>query len=314
MSEAFDKRMTEWKDQIDDCLRSIIDDSKYPEDFKDVLRYSMFPGGKRLRPILFLEWHNLFAPPNRQALIFACAIEIIHAFSLIHDDMPCMDNDDIRRGKPTVHKEFGEGKALLAGDALLTLAFECLASSLDEKQYPLVFTMARLVGSRGIINGQYLDLYAKCESVSDLIEIYKKKTGALITLACAAGYLFPQMSGALNIESEGLLCGIDNEYYDIEAQRGWHYIGADSSETEELVLGAAAFGSSFGIAFQLYDDLSEYLSCEQPDGASILDFVSLDEAKMMLNGYLNEAVAVLDRNYHGDTSVLREFAEKFVIL
>ena len=105
MSKNFDTRMMEWREQIDKCLFKIIAGSSYPAEFKSILDYEVFPGGKRLRPILFLEWHSLYAPPDESALLFACGLELMHAYSLIHDDMPCMDNDDMRRGKPSVHKE-----------------------------------------------------------------------------------------------------------------------------------------------------------------------------------------------------------------
>ena len=97
MSVRFDTRMHEWREQIDANLKKAIELSAYPSDFKDILDYAVFPGGKRLRPILFLEWHSLFAPPGEAALDFACGLELMHCFSLIHDDMPCIDNEDMSR-------------------------------------------------------------------------------------------------------------------------------------------------------------------------------------------------------------------------
>ena len=125
-TEEFNKYLEEYKEQIDAKLREIVSGTNYSEQFRKVLEYALFPGGKRLRPVLCLEWHNVFAPADEYALSFACGIELLHSYSLIHDDMPCMDNDDFRRGKPSVHKKFGEGVALLAGDALLDLAYKVL--------------------------------------------------------------------------------------------------------------------------------------------------------------------------------------------
>lgn len=308
MSEAFDMRMADWREQIDDRIASVIADSRYSDGFKEILNYALFPGGKRLRPILFLEWHDLYCPPDKNALLFACAIELIHAYSLIHDDMPCMDNSDIRRGKPSVHVKYGEGKALLAGDALLTLAFKCMSEGTERNRQVMTYIASQLSGDSGIIEGQYLDLYSNCTSLPELLDCYRKKTAALITLACATGYAFPQLSGAA-VEFEDALCGVSSEY--IESSREFAgFVG----NREALVLGATTYGSAFGTAFQIYDDLSEYISGETPDGKNILDFVSFDEAKKLLNKYLNAAIAELDKGYGGDVSVLREFTEKFVIV
>ena len=307
MSEAFDARMTEWREQIDDCIATAVADSRYSDKFKEILNYALFPGGKRLRPILFLEWHSLYAPPDKNALLFASAIEIVHAYSLIHDDMPCMDNSDTRRGKPSVHKAFGEGKALLAGDALLTLAFKCMSESMDHDHQVMTYVASQLCGDSGIIEGQYLDLYSDCGTLSELLDCYAKKTAALITLACAAGYVFPQLSGAGSYEFEGALGGISADCID-----GTEDMAQFVGNREARVLGATSFGNAFGTAFQIYDDLSEYISGEKPDGKNILDFVSFDDAKKLLNRYLNKAIFELEK-VGGDTSTLSELTRKFVI-
>lgn len=304
MSEKFDARFRDWCEQIDGCIKKIIDTCCYPTEFKEILEYSVFPGGKRLRPVLFLEWHDLFAPPDENALLYACGLEFMHNFSLIHDDMPCADNDDMRRGKPTVHKKYGEGKALLAGDALLDLAYCCMndACCLAKNHKPSACFSFR--GDKGIIHGQYLDMYSKCETLEQLIDIYKKKTGALISSACTSGYLFAQeydFADHLNV-----MIGEITDDFGIETD------GED--KRMPLIRGAHKFGQAFGVAFQLYDDISEYIEGEKADGASVLDFLPLDKAKALLDRYLNEAVKELDRGYNGDTSFLRELAEKFMIV
>ena len=306
MSKKFDARLKEWCEQIDGALNKIVRTSNYPEEFKEILDYSLFPGGKRLRPILFLEWHNLFSPPDENALLFACGLELMHNYSLIHDDMPCMDNDDVRRGKPTVHKRYGEGKALLAGDALLDMAYYCMSDACCYSKSLKPSACFSLRGDKGILHGQYLDMYSRPKTLEELIGIYKKKTGSLISSACTTGYLFAQeydFSDHLNV----LIGGITDDL-------GIESVDLDLDERTKLIAGAYRFGEAFGIAFQLYDDLSEYIAGEKSDSAVVTDFLPLDRAKSLLDRYLNTAVKELDRNYNGDTSHLRELVEKFVIV
>ncbi|MCH5162995.1 MAG: polyprenyl synthetase family protein [Clostridiales bacterium] len=308
MSVKFDARMREWREQIDANLKKTIELSAYPADFREVLDYAVFPGGKRLRPILFLEWHSLFAPPGQAALDFACGLELMHCFSLIHDDMPCIDNDDMRRGKPTVHKKYGEGKALLAGDALLDMAYNCMMNACFAAGNGNPFYFYRLCGENGIIHGEYLDVYGKCRSIEDLISMYKKKTGAIIECACAVGYLFAQK---FDVKSILPVTWLENGKPLIEYIEG---MTDDERTNVKLIGGALRFGESFGIAFQLYDDLSEYVAGEKSDGTTVMDYIDLDEAKKLLNHYLNGAISVLDSGYNGNTEYLRELTEKFVIV
>ena len=142
----------------------------------DAMKYSAEGGGKRIRPVLTLEFCRVCGGDVQRAIPFACAVEMIHTYSLIHDDLPCMDNDDMRRGKPSCHKAFGEEYALLAGDGLLTLAFE---------------TLSNLAGINGMVGGQVLDLKAEKSkpTLSALQTIDRLKTGALIKAACTLGCL-----------------------------------------------------------------------------------------------------------------------------
>lgn len=163
-----------------------------PGTIHEAMRYSMFAGGKRLRPVLCLAAAEACGGAREAALRPACAVECIHTYSLIHDDLPCMDDDDLRRGRPTSHKVYGEGMAVLAGDALLTFAFEVLADVEPTEQYSVADFMrvlATAAGSRFLIAGQVADLEAEgvASSRSDLRFIHERKTAALIEASLALG-------------------------------------------------------------------------------------------------------------------------------
>ncbi len=156
------------------------------------MRYSVFAGGKRIRPIFCLESARLFAEPPEAAIHIACALEFIHTYSLIHDDLPALDNDDLRRGKPTCHKKFGEAMAILAGDGLLTIAFETLAAAslAPERRVQVISEVASAAGTvRGMVGGQVADLEAggKPPDAATLEYIHRSKTAALIRAAITAG-------------------------------------------------------------------------------------------------------------------------------
>lgn len=166
--------------------------STKPQTLHRAMRYSLFAGGKRLRPILCLAAAETISGCHDDALPLACAVECIHTYSLIHDDLPCMDDDDLRRGKPTSHKVFGEGIAVLAGDALLTIAFELAASCRGWPRYSpadVVRELAHAAGSRQLVGGQVVDL--ECEgkriSAANLRYIHERKTAALITSSIRLG-------------------------------------------------------------------------------------------------------------------------------
>src|SRR5712692_8281143 len=165
-----------------------------PGSIHTAMRYSVFAGGKRIRPILCLETARIFASDVTPALHPACAMEFIHTYSLIHDDLPALDNDDLRRGKPTCHKKFGEATAILAGDGLLTLAFETLATAPVEpgRRVVIIREVAASVGTRdGMVGGQVADLEAEGREVTPatLEYIHRSKTAALIRASVVAGTL-----------------------------------------------------------------------------------------------------------------------------
>lgn len=312
MSKSFDVALDEWKEQIDCELENIIAQTKYPPEFKDVLGYALFPGGKRLRPILFLAWHGLFADIDEHALRYACAIELLHSYSLIHDDMPCMDNDEYRRGKLTVHKKYGEGMALLAGDALMDLAYAVLNIPAPRcEKAPLMFAHSQVndylplspFGDAGLICGQYYDLFGKFDDLDSLLQkVHALKTGALISFACTSGASLG-LSLRYKADSE-LMYSVGDDCAPI--------IDGNDGECEGIVA-AIDFGKAFGVAFQLYDDISEYIAGEKTSGTSVLNFIDLEKAKNMLNTDLNDAARALDKVRVGNTEFLREFLDKFII-
>ncbi len=195
-----------------------------PSRLMAAIRHSVLNGGKRLRPFLVMESAALFKADNLAALRVAAALECIHSYSLVHDDLPAMDNDDLRRGQPTVHRKFDEATAILAGDGLLTYAFELIASEeteLDaEARVALVATLARAAGVGGMVGGQALDLEAEKVKPDEqgIIRLQAMKTGALIRFACEAGAI----------------------------------VGRSNSEDRERL---AEYGSAIGLAYQLADDL-----------------------------------------------------------
>lgn len=192
----------------------------------DAMRYSLLAGGKRLRPIFVLDFCRMCGGEWKKALPFAAAVEMIHTYSLIHDDLPCMDNDDFRRGKLTNHKVYGEAIAVLAGDALLTAAFKQLASAdfTAESRIQAVGVLADCAGELGMVGGQVLDIQSEERQCTEkeVIDIQSRKTGALIKAACVLGVLAGQGS-------------------DIQLSS------------------AASFAEHLGLAFQIRDDMLDVI-------------------------------------------------------
>lgn len=191
-----DSRLKETGERVDVALDALLPKVQGPESrLLSALRYAALGGGKRLRPFFTLEVGRMFDADEGQLLRTACAIECVHTYSLIHDDLPCMDDDDLRRGRPTLHREFDEATALLAGDALLTFAFEILAEpathSDPQMRCKLIAGLAKAAGPLGMVAGQAADM-AGAEISSDLIAVTRMnrlKTGALINFSVDAGAL-----------------------------------------------------------------------------------------------------------------------------
>ncbi|MGB3503089.1 MAG: polyprenyl synthetase family protein [Mesorhizobium sp.] len=221
--------------QVEDMLRRLLDGRPQPgeivrpERLLQAMRHGVLNGGKRLRPFLVLESALLFEADPEQALHVAAALEAIHCYSLIHDDLPAMDDDDLRRGQPTVHRAFDEASAILAGDALLTLAFDAVTSPeagiAPVVAVDLVRALSRAAGMGGMVGGQALDLQAEQVKPDEngVITLQAMKTGALIRFACEAGAILGK---------------------------------ASENDRERMI----AFGSAIGLAFQLADDLLDLTS------------------------------------------------------
>jgi geranylgeranyl diphosphate synthase type II len=178
---------------VDDALEKVLPAAAtQPTSIHQAMRYSVFAGGKRLRPIACLESARIFAPDITPALHPACALEFIHTYSLIHDDLPALDNDDLRRGKPTCHKKFGEATAILAGDALLTLAFQTIGDTpvATERRVRILQEVSAAAGTvNGMVGGQVADLEAEGKNVgAEVLEyIHQSKTAALIRASIVSG-------------------------------------------------------------------------------------------------------------------------------
>jgi geranylgeranyl diphosphate synthase type II len=230
MAPAFEEELRGRQKSLENFLSSCLESFDMPAALRAAMNYSLLAGGKRLRPALCLSCAALFGLEAASVLPFAAALECIHSYSLIHDDLPAMDDDDLRRGKPSSHKQFGEATAILAGDALLTDAFSLMASvGLPGASSPLpaertlraLRAVALAAGSPGMVGGQYLDmLYTarKDATREEIREMQAAKTGALIAASC--------LSGALLAGAEEKDCG------QVEA-----------------------YGRSLGLAFQIVDDI-----------------------------------------------------------
>ncbi len=189
---------------VDELLQALLPEpAGHEADLFRAMRHGTLGGGKRLRPLLVLASADLFAVSPSRALRVGAAVEMVHCYSLIHDDLPCMDDDDLRRGRPTVHKAFDEATAVLAGDALLTLAFEVLAAPQThgdaEVRLELVRGLAEAAGGRGMVGGQAIDLAAEHRplDLGSVTRLQQLKTGALIAFACGAGAMLGKIGGPL---------------------------------------------------------------------------------------------------------------------
>lgn len=229
--------LREISQKINDYLATVFTPDNEPQSLFNAMRYSLLAPGKRLRPALCLAVARTLEVAEEQAMPVAASLELVHAYSLIHDDLPAMDNDDLRRGQPTNHKVFGEATALLAGDGLLTHAFSLLSHRLpflsSEQQLELVWSLANAAGPHGMVGGQQADLSAETQSpdLATLQFIHTHKTAALIEAAVVMGAI----------------------------------VGQASIEQKELL---ASYGRHLGLAFQIVDDLLDVTATTQELGKS----------------------------------------------
>ena len=265
-------RTKEYREFIENYLGNI-----YPE-FRsepqtllfDAMEYSLLAGGKRLRPIFAMDFCRMCGDDWKNAAPFAAAIEMIHTYSLIHDDLPCMDNDDFRRGRPTNHKVYGEAMAILAGDALLTDAF-LIASSAKlprpEDMSLAIGVLAQGAGSLGMVGGQVLDIMSESRELTEqeVIDIQSRKTGALINDACVLGVIA-------------------------------------GGGTEEQIAAAAGFAGALGMAFQIRDDMLDVIGTQEEMGKGVgtdaakntfVKLYGLEKCEELVQKYTNTAIEML---------------------
>lgn len=204
-------------EKIESRLRELI--PSRDETIFEAARYSLLSSGKRLRPLLTLAAAATFGVDPLTALDPACALEMIHTYSLIHDDLPCMDNDDLRRGKPTLHKIYGESMALLAGDYLLTFAFEVVANAESlgrEQRIQMIKTIAMRSGAPGMIGGQAIDMESEGKEIDEdtLLQMHHGKTAALLTACLECGSLAAGYPSTPLLQSIGLELGLAYQFQD----------------------------------------------------------------------------------------------------
>lgn len=283
-------------DAVEAQLRLLLDERVLPGEIvrpthlMAAMRHGALNGGKRLRPFLVLESAALFDADGEAALRVATALECVHCYSLIHDDLPAMDDDDMRRGQPTVHKAYDEATAILAGDGLLTYAFDLIADAATplpaERRAALVLALARAAGPGGMVGGQALDLDAERNKPDEagIIRLQAMKTGALIRFACEAGAIIA---------------------------------AAPAADRDRL----AEFGSAIGLAFQLADDLLDLTADAKTMGkatgkdaaagkATLVSLHGPEWARSQLDGLVTQAHELLEP--FGERANMLKAAASFV--
>ena len=268
----FDTRTAQYRSYIENYLKNIYPAyrSEPQELLFDAMEYSLLAGGKRLRPIFVLDFCRMCGENWENAAPFAAALEMIHTYSLIHDDLPSMDNDDFRRGRKTNHKVYGEAMAILAGDGLLTDAF-LVASSANlpdpSKMALAIRVLAQNAGSLGMVGGQVLDIMSEERQISEkeIIDIQSRKTGALINAACILGV-----------------------------------IAAGGSE--EQLAAAAGFAGALGLAFQIRDDMLDVIGTQEEMGKGVgtdavkntfVRLYGLEKCEELVKKYTDTAIEIL---------------------
>ncbi|CCX38953.1 polyprenyl synthetase [Clostridium sp. CAG:1013] len=284
MKELFENYLSQVEEALEHAMPAPAGEARNAL-VEESMRYSLLLGGKRIRPVLTLAFCSLCGGEPKMALPFACAVEMVHTYSLIHDDLPCMDDDDLRRGKPANHKVYGEAMALLAGDGLLTKAFETALEfagpSADAVRGAKI--LAQCAGSAGMVGGQCIDLDSEGKDVDlDLLrEMDEGKTVALISAACQMG------------------C-------------------AAAGAGEEALQNARRYAEGIGMAFQIRDDILDVLGDAATLGKNVgmdsahdkRNYVSLlgvEEAQRLVESFTAQAEEALNA-FSGDTAFLRELA------
>jgi farnesyl diphosphate synthase len=264
---------------VDSVLETVLPHPRGPQArVQEAMRYATFAGGKRLRPFLVLHAARLFGVPDSRSLRAGAAIEVLHTYSLVHDDLPCMDDDDLRRGRPTTHIAFDEMTAVLAGDALLTIAFEILADAQThpdaEVRVALVARLAEASGHDGMIGGQVIDMLASERfGVEDIVNLQRLKTGQLFEFACEAGPILGQ---------------------------------APAEDRARL----RAYAREMGVVFQITDDLLDVTSTAEKTGKAVGKDAQMGKATLVTLLGVDGARAEAERRAHAAIAALGPHAAK----
>ena len=279
----FKSQYDQYLQYIENYLGECFQDNAPQQALFDSMRYSLLAGGKRLRPILVFDFCRMCGGDWKAAAPFAAAVEMIHTYSLIHDDLPCMDNDDFRRGKLTNHKVYGEAMAVLAGDALLTAAFSQLAkaSFSAEVRIKAVEILSECAGELGMVGGQVLDISSQQRQCTydDVVNIQSRKTGALIIAACLLGVL------------------------------------AGGGKAQQMDA-ANCFASQLGMAFQIRDDMLDVIGNAEILGKAVgvddlkntlVQLYGINYCNQLVQELTKQAIAVLDENF-SSIEFMRELA------
>ena len=280
MEKTFETILSAYQQAVEMRLNACFADETQPQRrLFEAMRYSLLAGGKRIRPVLVLEFCRLCGGEWKRALDFAAAIEMVHTYSLIHDDLPCMDDDDYRRGRLTNHKVYGEAQAVLAGDGLLTAAFSTIAraDAPAEVRVAVVKTLAACAGELGMVGGQVLDMEGEGKTLTgrELLDIHSRKTGALIVAACTMGVIA-------------------------------------GGGTADQLAAAEEYAKSLGLAFQIRDDMLDVLGDAEKLGKSVhadvkkntfVSLYGLTQCETYLRRETDKALAALEA--FDDTDFLR---------
>ncbi len=275
---------------IQDCAKAVdlelANILNFPSDFgagtlDEAMRYATLLGGKRLRPFLLIATCDILGVARETSIKFGCVVELIHAYSLVHDDLPAMDNDDVRRGKPSCHKKFSESTAILTGDALLAKAFEIASDPMHglapSVQVNIIHKLSKAAGRDGLVGGQFMDMDLKADKLDypTVVRMNAMKTGAMFAICCDIAVLLAQ------------------------------------SLSMKVVHHIHMYSKSIGSAFQILDDILDFEqdSNNGKAASNIVSIVGLDQAKEELKMLTNQAVEMMQIFEEKKASVLVEFAK-----
>jgi geranylgeranyl diphosphate synthase type II len=280
---------------VEDYLVTCLREKGIPDRLLRSMEYSLLAGGKRLRPVLVLSWNGLLGGDRAKAMPFAASLECIHTYSLIHDDLPAMDDDDLRRGRPSNHKQFDEATAILAGDGLLTEAFGLMSAASIVEGLPAdrvmraIFVLAQAAGAGGMVGGQAVDMELTGRTgvpLEELKKMHAMKTGALLTASCECGAILA---------------------------------GAEEAD----IANARDFGRKIGVAFQIVDDVLDVVgdtatlgkpvgSDEAMGKTTYPSLIGLDKSKALAKEYVDDALTHLSGYFGGEQELLWQLARYIV--